>query len=235
MGMRAWHFAGLSVAVAALVLWFGMLMGAQARSEDPSQDAPVYAAPSKHLYEPLSEAQPAEDSGHGLRPVKVKPFSNSSPVGGAAKSRSRPTASSAEAQAPSSGTYDAADLLKLLRAKGLPIGSYVNYTARTDENHLLGRQGEYVRKVNFTDKRIPSEESAGDPTSIDAGGSIETFANTDDAERRFQYVKAITQSVQVFAEYDYLVGGTVLLRLSNVLTPTQAAAYERELERVVAS
>jgi hypothetical protein len=54
-----------------------------------------------------------------------------------------------------------------------------------------------------------------------------------DAERGFRYVQAITQSVQVFAEYDYLVGGTVLLRLSNVLTP--AAAYQRALERVLTS
>jgi hypothetical protein len=138
-------------------------------------------------------------------------------------------------QAGSSPRYFAADVINRLRAKGLPIASFVTYTPRTDENHLLGRQGEYISKVNFTDRRIPAAESVGDPTSIDAGGSVETFASSSDAQRRLDYVKSVTQSFQAFAEYDYLVGGTVLLRLSKVLTPAEAATYKRALQSAVAS
>jgi hypothetical protein len=138
-------------------------------------------------------------------------------------------------QAGSSTRYSAAVLLSRLRANGMPIGSFVNYTVRTDENHLLGRPGEYISKVNFQDTRIPAAETDGDPTSIDAGGSIETFASSSDAQRRLDYVKSVTQSFQAFAEYEYLVGGTVLLRLSNVLTPAEAAAYRRALQSAIAS
>jgi hypothetical protein len=122
-------------------------------------------------------------------------------------------------------------VLRRLERAGLPIGSYVNYTAATDGNHLLGRPGQYVSKVNFQDKRIDPKDAL-DPTDITAGGSIETFDNEDDAQRRYDYVHAISTGSSLFAEYEYL-RGTVLFRISNILTPNQAAEYERALKTIV--
>ena len=62
---------------------------------------------------------------------------------------------------------------------------------------------------------------------VTSGGSVETFRSRADAVRRFKYVGAIGKT-SIFAEYDYL-GGNVLLRLSHVLTPVQAATYKRAL------
>jgi hypothetical protein len=152
-------------------------------------------------------------SGETSVKVQVSPFGSSETAGSAAR-------------------HEASDVLALLKARGLPISGYVRYTAATDENHLLGRPGQYVSKLNFKDTRIPTEESLGDPTSIDAGGSIETFTNEADAKKRLAYVSAITQSVQFAAEYEYRVG-TVLLRVSNVLTPDQARAYGQALRDAV--
>jgi hypothetical protein len=88
-----------------------------------------------------------------------------------------------------------------------------------------------VSKVNFRDTRIDVKDAL-DPTDITAGGSIETFDNKEDAQRRYDYVHAISTGSSLFAEYEYL-RGTVLFRISNILTPTQAGEYETALKKVV--
>jgi NADPH:quinone reductase-like Zn-dependent oxidoreductase len=75
-----------------------------------------------------------------------------------------------------------------------------------------------VSKVNFRDKRL----DASPDFDSNGGGTIETFGSQDDAKKRYDYVHAITSSSSVFAEYEYR-DGTVLLRLSDYLTPEQAA------------
>jgi hypothetical protein len=116
-------------------------------------------------------------------------------------------------------------VLRSLKGAGLPIGAYVNYTAGTDENHLLGRPGQYVSKVNFRDTRLKKPATAFD---IDGRGSIETFGSEGDAKTRYGYVHTISSGSPLFAEYEYR-DGTVLLRLSHYLTPNQAAEYKRAL------
>jgi hypothetical protein len=68
--------------------------------------------------------------------------------------------------------------------------------------------------------------------SVDGGGSVETFGNETDAKRRYEYVRAITTSAPLFAEYDY-IEGDVVLRLSHILTPAQAKQYERAFRDIV--
>jgi hypothetical protein len=119
-------------------------------------------------------------------------------------------------------------VLDMLEQRGLPIGRSVNYTAATDRNHLLGRPGQYVSKVNFRDTRIPAVGNF----DTEGGGSVETFKSEADAKSRYDYVHSITSKSPLFTEYEYL-HKTVFLRLSKVLTPAQAAAYERALARIV--
>jgi hypothetical protein len=70
--------------------------------------------------------------------------------------------------------------------------------------------------------------------AVSAGGSVEMFASRSDAKRRFDYVSAIFRSASpsIPGERVYLVGNAVL-RLSHVLTPTQAKKYEAALRRLV--
>jgi hypothetical protein len=92
---------------------------------------------------------------------------------------------------------------------------YVAYTATTDPNHLLGRQGEYTSKVNWG--------SDGTDQTAATGGSIEVFADAADAQARLQYLQAFKPP---FGDgYDYLTG-TALLRLAAGYTPTQAATLK---------
>lgn len=92
---------------------------------------------------------------------------------------------------------------------------YVAYTATTDPNHLLDRQGEYTSKVNWG--------SDGTDQTAATGGSIEVFADAADAQARLQYLQAFKPP---FGDgYDYLTG-TALLRLAAGYTPTQATTLK---------
>jgi hypothetical protein len=122
--------------------------------------------------------------------------------------------------------WNPAQVITALRHARLPIGRVQYYTASSDPNKLLGRPSQYTGKANFKDRRL---KAAG--FDVDNGGSVETFANKEDARRRFDYVRAIAKS-PLFAEYDYLEG-VVLLRVSSDLTPAQARAYERALRDAV--
>ena len=119
-----------------------------------------------------------------------------------------------------------ATVLAALKSEGLPVGTYRVYTESTDGNKLLGRPGQYVGKANFHDKRL--EKSATYDTS--SGGAVEVFASRAAALNRFKYLKAITQSMPLLVEYDYLEG-LVLLRVAGDLTPTQARKYEAALRK----
>jgi len=119
--------------------------------------------------------------------------------------------------------------LQGLKAHGLPIGVSFTYSAANDLNHLLGRPGQYIGKVNFKDTRITGY-GQGANISVSDGGSIEVFATTTEAKKRFAYLQAISKSgVGLFAEYEYL-DGVAILRISNQLTPDQATQYQVALK-----
>ena len=88
---------------------------------------------------------------------------------------------------------------------------YVAYTASTDPNHLLGRQGGYTSKVNWG-------------TSDEGTNSIEVYPDASGAQERYQYLKGF-QGSMIGDGYDYLVG-TALLRLSTYWTPAQASVLD---------
>ena len=103
---------------------------------------------------------------------------------------------------------------------GLPITEIIYYTEETDPNELLGRPNQYIAKVNWTDERI-----SGWQDGVQAGGSIELFLNPTDMQARKDYLELVTQIMSPIVEYAYS-NGSVLLRVSHSLTPTQAQEYE---------
>jgi len=135
------------------------------------------------------------------------------------------------ASSSATGAPIAQQVIVKLRAAGLPVGRIKVYTASNDGTRLLGRPGQYTGKVNFRDTRI---KDGGAGFAVSSGGSIEIFATRADAKRRADFVSAIFESASpsIPSEYDYLVGNA-FLRLSHVLTPTQARKYEAVLRRLV--
>jgi hypothetical protein len=105
-------------------------------------------------------------------------------------------------------------------------------TATNDPNHLLGRPSQYTSKVTFADTRIAAADVEGaEKGDVERGGALEVFADPSDAEARAKYIQAVTKSLPALSEYDY-VHGTVLVRVSHYLTPTQAAEYKTAAERL---
>ncbi len=120
----------------------------------------------------------------------------------------------------------ALQVLQHLKAHGLPIGVTYVYTAETDLNHLLGRPGQYTGKAEFADTRLPASGDQGANISVSDGGSVEVFATVTDVQHRLAYIQGLSTSGNaLFAEYEYL-DGEAILRVSNALTPAQAAAYK---------
>lgn len=94
------------------------------------------------------------------------------------------------------------------------IKNITAYTAVTDPNHLLGRQGEYTSKVEWS----TDEEASG----------IEAFSNAADAQLRYAYLRAFRPPIG--DGYDYLYRAAIL-RLASIYTPAQAAALHKGFEK----
>jgi hypothetical protein len=61
--------------------------------------------------------------------------------------------------------------------------------------------------------------------SVELGGSIESYPDATGALARAEYIQRTFKAAPVLGgEYDYVVGPNVL-RLSRILTPSQAKAY----------
>jgi hypothetical protein len=86
------------------------------------------------------------------------------------------------------------------------------YTAATDPDHLLGRQGGYTSKINWPN------------------GSIEVFSTRAEAQKRETYIQAFAGTF-IGDGYDYLVG-IYLLRIFDSQTPTQAHTLELKFLKV---
>ncbi|KOU14512.1 hypothetical protein ADK52_36765 [Streptomyces sp. WM6372] len=133
----------------------------------------------------------------------------------------------APAPAPSKAAADAAGAFAAISAAvpSAKLGGTV--TAENDPNHFLGRPHQYTSKITFTDGRIPADQTEGNkPGDVELGGSIEMFPDAADAKARHDYIQTVTKGIPTLTEYDYL-HGTTLVRVSRLLTPAQAADYEK--------
>lgn len=141
----------------------------------------------------------------------------------------KPQASATPTEDRQAGALDAEAVAKGLQ-KAIPtVKVTVVYTEESDPNHQLGRPGGYLSKVQFADSRIPAKEvEFKEEHDLARGGSVEVFETEAAAEKRAEYIRKIGESIPTFAEYDY-VQGPVLLRVSKILTPTQAKEYEKAL------
>ncbi|MER7823997.1 hypothetical protein ABTX85_15680 [Streptomyces sp. NPDC096097] len=141
--------------------------------------------------------------------------------------KASPIDRSASAPVPGKAGADATSAFGVVAASvpSARLGGTV--TAENDPNHFLGRPHQYTSKITFTDGRIPADQTEGNkPGDVELGGSIEVFPNAADAKARHDYIQAVTKGVPALTEYDYLHGVT-LVRVSRLLTPAQAADYEK--------
>lgn len=113
----------------------------------------------------------------------------------------------------------AAQIVSELQEAGYPIDEVEEYTENNDPDDLLGRPGQYIQKIIFSDMRF--DQSVSDSQ---IGGSIEIFKNSSDCKKRADYISDNIDSSPIAAEYSYQFD-SVLLHLSKELPPEEAEAY----------
>ncbi|MFF1874293.1 hypothetical protein [Kitasatospora herbaricolor] len=112
----------------------------------------------------------------------------------------------------------------------------VTYDGTTDPNGKLGRPHQYVSKSAFDDTRVSGlpkakeDESRGRRDSISYGGTVEIFATPEDARGWADYIDQGQQAMGSLLTPDYIFrNGTVVVRVSHLLTTEQASAYGRAI------
>ena len=144
----------------------------------------------------------------------------------------------------------AEEIVNRLKENGLDIGEIVTYTEETDINNLLGRPNQYITKSTFAinsikqPEKTTAEELKNNGWSENEiqeelilqnepiGGTIETFNNKEDMEKRKNYIESISSSASIFAQYIYS-NDYALLRLESDLTPEQAKKYETTFNEIM--
>ncbi len=101
-----------------------------------------------------------------------------------------------------------------LKEAGLDIENVEVTTAENDQNKLMGRPNQYTSKINFTN------------------GTIEVFANKEDAKNRKEYIDNIGKKMPLMAEYSYINDVGTLLRIKKDLTPDDAKKYEEAFMKI---
>jgi hypothetical protein len=121
-----------------------------------------------------------------------------------------PAAVASSAPASGSATCDRAGAV----ARRMGITKVTVYTATSDPNHLLGRQGEYTSKAEW----VTDGQNSG----------IETFGDAADARARYSYLRAFRPPIG--DGYDYLYQASIL-RVAAIYAPSQAARLKASFKR----
>lgn len=103
-------------------------------------------------------------------------------------------------------------------------------TEDNDPNGNLNKAGGYTAQVYFTSDLVNQSSVIGSTViekGTDGGGSIEVYANAEDAEKRNDYLAAFDGTL--FASGSHTVMGTVLVRTSDVLTASQQNEMEANI------
>lgn len=112
-------------------------------------------------------------------------------------------------------------IISTLQDKVSSVGETIIYTEDTDTNELLGRPKQYIGKADFEDTRA---EQSGEYL---VGGTVEIFSSEADCNSRWEYLEAFDDaSLGAFGLNQYVYKyKTVLLRVDNCLTTSQAEEY----------
>ena len=103
-------------------------------------------------------------------------------------------------------------------------------TEDNDPNGKLNKAGGYTAQVYFTSDLLNQGSVIGSTViekGTDGGGSIEVYANIEDAEKRNDYLASFDGSI--FASGSHTVIGTVLVRTSDELTASQQKEMEANI------
>lgn len=99
------------------------------------------------------------------------------------------------------------------------------YDEETDTNHLLGRPGQYVSKVNFNDVHYVKENPPC---------TVEVFTSEAEALARKEYVEKTISQYKLLTENQYMfLKGYTLVRIPYKVVPEHANKYDMVLDALL--
>lgn len=118
----------------------------------------------------------------------------------------------------------ATEVAEAIKAEITEISKVVTITEDNDPNDKIGRPGGYVDGAVLFDSRAePLDEDPG----VDQGAFLEVWPDGAAASDRSEYIQTVLEEAGgvLGTEYHYLQD-RFLLRVSGVIKPSQAEAYE---------
>lgn len=103
-------------------------------------------------------------------------------------------------------------------------------TEDNDPNGQLGKAGGYTATVYFSSDWVNQSDVYGDTIidkGTDAGGTVEVYANVEDAETRNEYLASFDGGV--FSSGSHTVVGTCVIRTSNELVASKQTELETNI------
>jgi len=147
------------------------------------------------------------------------------------------------------------DILERIQSDVSTIESIEIATEETDDNNLLGKQGQYIELGWFVDSRVEKLEVYADrlydnPQDADGnflpigyktesgtagGGAIEKFSSVQDAKKRSEYLdKFNAADVPSFLSPGYHEQyGVFVIRVSKNLTATQQRELAEQIKKSI--
>lgn len=107
-------------------------------------------------------------------------------------------------------------------------------TEDNDPNGSLNKAGGYISQVFFSCNVINQKEIEGETLiakGTEAGGSIEVYANKEDANKRNEYLSSFDGGI--LASGSHCVIGTVIIRTSNELIASQQKIIEENIIKIL--
>lgn len=124
-------------------------------------------------------------------------------------------------------TYNMEKLLSSVKSKFPTVTVTKVYTEDTDPNGYLGKTGYYIQGGAFVDNRVEGTE--GDTANskdwgAEAGGSIEVYRTSADAEKRVKYLDSFQGT---------LLGGDLNKQNGNVVVRASGGLDRSDQEEIV--
>ncbi len=123
-----------------------------------------------------------------------------------------------------SSMLTADDICSRMMKGGMPISSFVRYSASDDPDGLLGAPGGYVSRSDFFDSTMPAYVK----------GIVEVFSSENDALAYKTELKASIEGGEIPEEHIYQYQN-VLLRLPQEFAREQTLQYDNALLKVVSN
>ena len=134
------------------------------------------------------------------------------------------------------------DILERVQSEVETIESIEMATEETDNNNLLGKQGQYIELGWFVDSRVEKEPQFDDEyneigsvsqTGNAGGGAIEKFRSVNDAKKRNEYMASLDSLPKIMSPGFHEQYGVFVIRVSAHLTASQQNEIAEKIKKAM--